>query len=749
MTTLSDKRLKDPEYNLEIGTDEPNIRLILGEIEKAQQMANYYGDRNLLAFEAWHARWDYQARDGRKHNDPDHPEHEAFPWDGASDTRIRTVDEQIRDHVTVTEFAHDMAKIQAEPVRPFAPGRARQGSQGSRLLQWQVGTQIRSDVEREWPLAWTWMYGYGAALMGVDWWQCRRLEYRELTIPLLAEIVMAQTQQETGQPLPDVQALMQVQSALADPAQFEAFAAFIQSLSPIVTKAEARRAVEDLQQLRNTKIRVPYTYESQPRLTALRPGVDALWLDMTGDLQKEPWFVWRERVSETDLTDRIATENYDPRFVEAAIGRKGEGSDSIWLLTSLQERTMYGGYAPYEGWVNAHAANTIDLYHFFYKAHVRGTPALFRTIFNPAVTGRDLKNPLVAWHDLHPYDHGKYPVVPMRFEQGDRPITSSRGIAEIAGTWQQEEKAQWDGLVDRTSLVHRPPLVGPISREGYIRGAALPGSYLGVTRPNEFSWMPLPPPDQTPVLVVRAVAERVQRFFGIFGESVDPELKLLRRKQLAKKRMNEVQNVDEMIFLLDQQYFPNSEVEDIVGQLETPFQVSREEISARHIIVIKFDPRSIEEDYIKDRIGILDAAAKFNQGGNLNAAKAQRILLEMADPDLADEVLENDDAATERETHDELQAISNAMNGLESPLPLHANHQLRLQTLLRNTIQSPNPAMAKRLTANPDTLQILQKREEFFKNNIQQYQENPQIGRTLGGSAFSKKAPQMALPAGG
>jgi hypothetical protein len=745
MTT--DQQLKSPEHNLEIGTDTPNIRLILGEIEKGQEMANYYGDRNLKAFEAWHARWDSQWSDGRKHVDPDHPEKEVFPWEGASDTRLRTVDEQIRDHVTITEFAWSMAKIQAQPVRPFAQGRSREANQVTKLLQWQFGTQIRADLNRELPLAWTWMYGYGAALCGVDWWQCRRLEYHDLTIPILADIVVAQSTQ-AGAPIDSLNALMQVQAALSDPAQTDAFVRFIQSLSPIVTVSEARRAVGELQQQRNTKIKVPVVFKSQPRLTALRPGVDALWLDITGDLQQEPWWVWRERVSETDLYDRIETDNYDPRFVEKAVQRKGEGSDDIWLRQTLAERTIYGGYNRPDGWVNGYASNTVDLYHFFYKAHVRGTPALFRLIFNPAVAGRDLKNPLVAWHDLHPYSHGLYPAVPMRFEQGDRPITSSRGIAEFAGTWQQEEKAQWDGLVDRTALVHRPPLVGPIARQASITGSPLPGSYLGVTRPNEFSWMPLPPPDQTPVLVVRAVAERVQRFFGIFGEAVDPELKAMRRKQIAQKRMSEGEEICDMVKRLDEQYFPDSEAADLVGALQTPFHKTPKEIHEQHTIVVKFDPASIAEDYVEKRTMIFDTAAKYNQGGNMNTTRVQRTILEMADPDLADDVLDNDQEASEREVRDELQAISNAMNGLESPLPLHANHQLRLQTLLANTIQSQNPNMMKRLAANPDTLQILAKREEFFKNNIQQYQENPQIGRTLGGSAFSAAAPKMALPGG-
>lgn len=732
-------RLKSPEYNLEIGTDTPNVRLILKELEEAQTYASRYCDRNANALRCWHSVWDGQTCDGRKHAGEEGED--AFPFEGASDSRIRTVKEQIRDHATLAQFAYDNAKVQAETVRPFADGMARQANKATKLLKWQLGTQLRAQLDLEIPLALNWRFGYGAALLGVDWWQCRRLEKHNLTIPMLADIVSAQTGQDS------LEALMQVQSALLDPALEDRMVSFIQSLSPIVTTRQARKILTDLQQLRTAEIQVPYTFRSQPRLTALRPGVDVLFRDLTGDLQEEPWVAWRERVSETDLYDRIETEEYDPGFVEEAIERKGEGSDDIWLRQTLAERGVYGGYAQRYGWVNSYA-NTIELYHFYYKARMNGTPCVFRTVFNPAVVGKDLKNPVYAWHGLHPYKHGLYPMTPMRFEKEERPICSSQGIAEIAYTWEQEEKAQADGLADRTALVNAPPLITPYNKVAEIRGTFGPRAVLGVTRPQEIQWMPLPPTDGTPVLVLAAVAKRVQRFFGIFGEDVDPDLKNMRRQQLAKTVLGEIGLAGGMMFQLDQQYLPDSEVEQTVGPLALPFQVSREEIQEQHTVRVTFDTKMIDEEYVEKKLGLIGQAMSFNQDGTANVSALFRIALEMIDPDAADKVIENDQVATEREKNDEVQAISNAFNGLESPLPMHGNHQLRLQTIMEQTVQSQNPKMRERLAQNPDTVEILKKRIEFLQNQIQQYQQNPQIGRMLGTRPFSKEAPAAALPQG-
>jgi hypothetical protein len=185
-------------------------------------------------------------------------------------------------------------------------------------------------------------------------------------------------------------------------------------------------------------------------------------------------------------------------------------------------------------------------------------------------------------------------------------------------------------------------------------------------------------------------------------------------------------------------------VEEIVGELKMPFQVSRKQIQERASVMLVFDPQMVNADYMKMQIELIGLLLPFNQGGTANMNELFRAGMEMVNADLADRVIDNDEVATEREVRDELDAISRAMNGLESPLPKQANHRLRLRTLVEQTIHSQNPRMMKRLAENPDALEILTKREEYHRNMIQQYQENPAIGRdALTTRPFSKEAPAM------
>ena len=57
--------------------------------------------------------------------------------------------------------------------------------------------------------------------------------------------------------------------------------------------------------------------------------------------------------------------------------------------------------------------------------------------------------------------------------------------------------------------------------------------------------------------------------------------------------------------------------------------------------------------------------------------------------------------------------------------------------------------MAKRLQAAPDSVEMLKKRAEFYQNQIQQYQNNPQIGRTLATRAFSGGSAGQPAPQSG
>src|SRR6185295_6926788 len=77
------------------------------------------------------------------------------------------------------------------------------------------------------------------------------------------------------------------------------------------------------------------------------------------------------------------------------------------------------------------------------------------------------------------YDHGELCYTAFRREFHQRPILSSRGIPEVAYTWECEIKDQRDGRTDMVALALRPPLMAPYNdilrlKQEFSPGAAIP-----------------------------------------------------------------------------------------------------------------------------------------------------------------------------------------------------------------------------------------------------------------------------------
>jgi hypothetical protein len=221
----------------------------------------------------------------------------------------------------------------------------------------------------------------------------------------------------------------------------------------------------------------------------------------------------------------------------------------------------------------------------------------------------------------------------------------------------------------------------------------------------------------------------------------------MRREEIGTDILGEMTLALEQTFQLEQQFEADAEVQRVVGQLAMPFPISRPEIQGKYEITAVVDMQMLSEDYAEKKMALIGQAMQFNQGGTANINALFRMALEIIEPDAADlGLVQDDQQATQKEIQDELNAIAQAFTGIEPPLPMYGNHQLRLQTLMQTTMQSPNPLMAQRLQNAPDTQQILMKRGQFFMNQIQQYTQNPQIGRALSTAAFQpKQAPQLAM----
>jgi hypothetical protein len=724
--------------------DEEQLQVFKSAISDAQStsLAADYFSRNLASRDWWYSRWNYQTVDGRKWGYPQGGI-QPWPWPGASDTRVRTVEKVIGQHRSIATYALRNMKIQARSTRPATSIKLSQ--QATTLLNWMIFTHMQVELQRELLLALSWRNGYGASILRADWKQVNRVNYIDVNVMGLQEFINEPSvQQFIGQgsqiPIGEDLDITDLQNMILDPAYEDDLAQLLRTVShDMLSNRQAHAKLDDLRKIRTVQIPIPYVIESRPRLTAYRPMVDVLFPAYADDLQRVPWYDCIEFVTETELYDRIDTAGYSKAFVEAALDHRGPSSGADWRLVTAAERVSISGVGP------GSMLNDIELHHFYTLVQDRGVPARFCTVFHMDVE-------LPAKHEPDGYDHGEACIHAMRFETDDRPILSSRGIAEIAYTWEQELKSQFDAQSDRTALTLRPPLITTYDQVQKLKEQMQPGVIFPMRRFDEAQFMTMPRWDQTSILVVQEVEKRINDHFAIFGAEVDPDLKKLRREELVDNVLSEIKPVVQQIMKLMRQYLPDDQVAQVVGPLNRPFHIERAEIQGEWEISATVDMRNIDSDWLKEKLTYLQQLAQMDTMGLLDKTVLLKNGAEAIDYSFADMALQQpEQVATQAEVQDEQRAIDLIIgSGQDQPLPQGGNYGLRLQTAQTKLQGLPqNPATLKIITANPEIMQVIMNRITYFERQLQQ-QQNAQIGRMQVGETFGSppQAPQASAGMG-
>jgi hypothetical protein len=460
--------------------------------------------------------------------------------------------------------------------------------------------------------------------------------------------------------------------------------------------------------------------------------VDVFFDPAADDLQRERWVDRVEWVTETELRDRIETANYDPGFVDSVLEQRGsDGSGPFWGDPARNER---GYYADGTGRAATTPERRVKLHNFFWKAIDMGTPVLYRTVFH-----MNVETP--AAHGPCEYDHGQMPFHALRFETEQRPILSSMGIPELFYAWEQEMKTQHDGRADRVSITLAPPMFADYGDVVRMKQSFMPKAIIPMRRGTEPRFMNAPQYDPGSIQVSNDIQMRADRFAGLFGNELDPQLKQLRQMEYVDDLLTELKPVFSQVLKLDQQYLPDAEVAAVVGQLQRPFHMSRKDIQGEHEISATVDLRNIDTDFLKAKFGFLAQLKQMDTGGVLDANKMVRNGAESVDYTLADEAVADAGEATKKEQTHEIETVNRIVgSGMPEPLPEGGNYQLRLATMDKQ-LQSGDPQNPN--LQRKDVQAVLQNRREFFQRQLAQ-QDHAQIGRLQVGNPFDKgAAPQV------
>lgn len=680
----------------------------VGELAKEFTRAGgYYNFRQTRsrADEVRYSYWAGQHTDGKKHQEND--DDPVFPWDGASDTRIRLADEITTENAEILTSAFWRATLQAAPTEAKDTANA---AKISTLLQYYRDNVLKWDLQQEVSLSAQGGQHYGVNVIHPFWERTLSSKPTQVTIQGLIELGM----QDQDGPLSSLPSL------IADSEMEDSAVEIIQEIIDISTTA-ARKAVRQLRETGETEVDLPYVTENKPRIVSLKVGEEVFLPPETVEVKEARVIFYRDWFTETELDEKVRTDGWNQAWVTEVLKAPNR--------QSRDHASRVTDYGFNENPTNDAEDNIFEVVTAYQRVTGEdGVPKIMLTVFHPLAGNKSGDAALYALHREAPECMGEYPFFPYRREWLTRKVMDSRGVPELCATWQNEIKGQRDSLYDRASLNTLPPFTVP-QRLGAIYELR-PGAAIPELRKGEVSFMDPPKSNPAEALeVVRYVEEQAARYFGRPHPNVDPALAQVKRQHMVENFLGTWSKVWAYTFKLMQQYLTDEDVYRITG-VESGLPESPMEIAGNYDISVSFDVRELDNEFLLKKMDIISKAIlPEDSAGVIDRATLTKWKMASLDPQLAQILVQDKEGASQKLFEQVRNDV--AMMALGNPPPLveadpTANTKLEF---LSQVIQS-NPKYQQALQEGGDPVfaELLQKYQDNLSMSVKQ-ESNKAVGR--------------------
>ena len=685
---------------LAIASKNPHVGELLGEYNRA--MINSSQGNLVTKFDNIRfCRWPGQTDDGKKHSENRSEGDPAWPFEGASDVRARLIDATCNELTSLLVGAFQKAELRAicteltdMPVSQI----------GTTLLRWSRDCKMPQQLYKEATLGAQYALQYGWSAFFVGWQQNISVRTQEISM----EQIMGLAQQSGSQVLMELPQLI-----VSAPEQA---AEIMLTAIPTLKAADAKRMVRELAATGMTSMDEEYVSKNLPEIVALKPWDEIIFPPETADLQRSRVIFRRTWMSEVELREKITTEGWNPDWVERALQQLGKSS-SYYNINLLPTTTMM----VYNG---VNYMNMVEIVYCYTKSLDGDAPAIFYTVICPqAASNRQSDGDSWAIHERLDYAHGEYPFVEFRREQIRRAITDTRGIPELATTDQDEIKAQHDSIRDHTAFSTLPP-IKVVKRVGAINKIG-PGVSLPVTNQNDYSFME--PPAREPTVafnLIQRVEQQHAAYFGTTNGLVPPVVTQMLQQALVNSWLLSWRSVFRQMFSLCCQYMPAQEIQRITGG-QLPQNLS--EIHNEFDINVRFDVMNLDKEYIAQKVDFLTKIKQMDTGGVLNANRITEMLIQAIAPEMAGELILNQEQASQKMFKDVQTDIGMMLLGNEA---LYQENDPAAQTKMQfaQQVMQNNPKAQQALQADENFQALFENYVKNLQMSIMQ-QQNAQIGR--------------------
>lgn len=653
--------------------------------------------------------WANQHPDGRKHDIEGGKK--AFPFDQASDSRVRTADLLIRCVVAMLKLAARRGTVRLSGVEiSDNPTAGHLQTWLGKILNDQLGHEWRFELER-W-INWTHGDSPALSLLHVCWEREMRVRMTEFGLTDFVEYLL-----EQGLPL-DEDLLDNLESLIQDPEREPELISALLQRFPTLKEKTLKSSLLDLRQQGRAFFPEPYVHANRPRIEALRMWHDVFiptatrHPDRCRAVYKRAWY------SATEVDAKETSGEWTPDFCAALRKQKGK---------TFVPDAVSGSYTSTDDFRRAQDRNETKDLHEVFHAYLRastddGLTGIFVLPFSyhvdvPAAPMR-----------LLDYPHGELPFAWYVREVTTERLLDARGIAELTVTDQAFLKLFRDLSSDHAQLAALPPWF----TDSLITERQLQWKPLGIIRKRrQETYVPaqLPPLPQNTLEMQDRIKAEVAAYFGLPIAEIPAMLQQILTQDMVEDYLDALRQVIKQILQLSIEYATPEEIIRVTGAKDLDIEALRATVQSLPDINISFASESFNLEYVQT-VGeiIRDILLAIDTDQTIIRAEAVDYLCRLLPPTLADKILRSVQAANRIEEEDEEVNFAKIAAGIEPPMAEEGqDFATRLATLQR--IIEANPEAAASLS--PTSQQILTARVEHLQNQVQQ-QENARTGRQMG-----------------
>ena len=643
------------------------------------------------------ASWAGQSRDGKKHAKD--LGRQPFPWENASDTRIRLADEVCNFYVNLSTSAISRAALN---VSGTEGGDHENASAIGLYLRWMLKTLMQPDWEEELELHSEYVAQYGWSVLHVTWDRCYAQVPREINLQTLSGFLGVNAPQQFEAL---TAALQNEQDYLAD---------MLVATNEGLTRKQALKHIKELAETGKTTFEVPEMVVNRPSVVALRPYFEILFPPETTDWHRARCIFRRDYHTVAELEEKAASGEWDAHFVEEIKRTAGQNSQ-VWDY----------GLSPVLGDTERveERTNLIEvIYAYSRRVTENGNPGIYLTVFNPYITKDSKGEELFGKHELVTEAGDTYPFEVFTREKTRRSPIESRGVSEITRTWQNEFKAQADMVFDRSSFDTLPPLKVPLRYGQRIKIG--PGVQVSEQRPNDIGWME--PPRRGAELafeLMNHIKDRTDRYFGRPNPSIPPVETQLHQQAFVHRWLRHMSTVIQRVWGLVQRF---DQDERFAAVTATGKPIPRD--PNKFNFNLHFDVRELDNEFVEKK---LQAISQFvlpeDTLGIVDRTKLIRKKLQVIDPSLAEElVVENAEASQKMFEEVNAQVAFMALGNQPKYVENDPSAGIRMQFLQQ--IIGNNPKYQAQLEQDEQFQTLLKGYAQNLNMSVMQ-QQNKQVGR--------------------